>query len=393
MSDAGPKLTPTFADMVKGQAQQGLSQGQALGQMAALNQGLAGLNQYTGSNQFLAFPASRVIPAQIEQSLPPPAPNPQREKVAIIGTAPSSRKLAPFQDMAWDIWGCSPGNMNEIPRIDAWFEIHANLHWPEYADAYGKNYIKWLSEQSFPVYLQDEPWHQKYFPHGIRFPARELVKKYGRNFFTSSFSWMTAFAIYKGYKEIGLYGVDMASKDEYIQQRQAHYYWEEKAASLGIKITIPPESDLKQPQAIYGYSDATRFGRKLHARAQELKTRSEHIRQVELGRMMNEIKKAEQNATYLEGAHEDNDYVRSIWMGIGDEWGEIPLDAAIEVVKDAGYQVSKPSEPVVQVAMAQQFPVWTNPSPPIETASVVPAEPPKAKRGRPPKAKAKESIG
>ena len=30
-------------------------------------------------------------------------------KIAILGTAPSSMALAPFKDPAWSIWACSPG--------------------------------------------------------------------------------------------------------------------------------------------------------------------------------------------------------------------------------------------------------------------------------------------
>src|SRR5882672_892663 len=58
-------------------------------------------------------------------------------KVALIGTAPSSRMLSPFNDPSWKIWACSPGNMGIMPRVDAWFEIHGNLHWPE-CKSYGE---------------------------------------------------------------------------------------------------------------------------------------------------------------------------------------------------------------------------------------------------------------
>src|SRR5262245_61239416 len=126
----GPKLTPTFADKIAaGQVPQPVSHLQVLAQ----------------------------------------APPAKREKVAIIGTAPSSQHLAPYQDLSWDIWGCSPGNMDKCPRVDAWFEIHANLLWPEIADQYGKNYLVWLGKQQFPIYMQDEAWHAKYLPQAIRF--------------------------------------------------------------------------------------------------------------------------------------------------------------------------------------------------------------------------------
>ena len=44
--------------------------------------------------------------------VPPPIlniPPAQPLKIALVGTAPSSRMLAPYNDPSWKIWGCSPG--------------------------------------------------------------------------------------------------------------------------------------------------------------------------------------------------------------------------------------------------------------------------------------------
>ncbi len=243
---------------------------------------------------------------------PPPAQAPKRERVAIVGTAPSSRMLTPFNDLSWDIWVCSPGNMEQMPRIDAWFEIHKNLLWPE-CIGYGKPYIEWLSKQTFPVYMQD----QSYFPHAKTFPAQEMVNKFGGDFFTSSFAWMMAFAIARGYKEIGLFGVDMASKDEYILQRQGFFFWLKLARDSGIKVTIPPESDLIESPGLYGYSEATRFGRKMNARKQELLGRVAQFEQAEIPKLQAQLKGAQDNVTYLKGAIEDLEYITSIWPRIG----------------------------------------------------------------------------
>src|SRR5262245_61646771 len=310
-----PKLTPNFAD---GQPE-----------VAPV------IPEPKPLEQVMTFPASRIVgtyqlssaalsPAQVLLPALPAIPQakPVRNKVAIIGTAPSSRMLAPFNNQEWDIWVCSPGNRGVCPRVDCWFEIHRNLHWPEH-ESYGKEYIKWLSEQSFPVYMQD----QSYFPHALTFPMMDLVKEFGGNFFSSSFAWMMAFAIKKGhYKEIGLYGVDMASKEEYVQQRQGFYHWLELARSKGIIVTIPPESDLMQPPSLYGYSEVTDFGRKMHARKAELLGRIAQIEQQEIPRIKNqlegELRKQIDTATYLKGAVEDLDYILSIWPRVGHKLGE-----------------------------------------------------------------------
>jgi hypothetical protein len=274
------KITPNFADQVK-----------------------SGL----GSVPFPVVPMVQIQPP------PQPAPAPEPPlKVALIGTAPSSRMLAPFGDPSWKIWACSPGNMNVLPRIDIWFELHGNMHWPECA-AYGPQYVEWLKKQKFPIYMQN----QQFVENALTFPMIKLVREYGQYFFTSSFAWMIAFAMSSGAKEIGLYGIDMASRNEYILQRQGFYYFLDIAAKRGITVTAPLESDIMQPPGLYGYSEVTNYGRKAHARQHELQTR--------IAQMTPERDGHTRNITYLEGALEDIDYFVSIQIGVTNE---IVLQAA-----------------------------------------------------------------
>lgn len=287
------KTTPTFADAM------GSMPGTAV--PAALQPTFVGV---TG------FPSSRVT-GQLQRT-ETTAELPKRESVAIIGTAPSSRMLAPFNDPTWEIWACSPGNMNTLPRVDAWFEIHGNLFWPEH-ESYGRPYIEWLAKQTFPVYMQD----QSYFPHALTFPMQELVEEFGGDFFSSSFAWMMAFAIRKGFKHVALFGVDMASRDEYILQRPGFYYFRREAERRGVKVSAPRESDIMQSPGLYGYSEVTPFGRKLHAREIELKQRIAQMEQVEKTKAQAALEQVSQNILYLKGALEDVDYMKSIHIRLG----------------------------------------------------------------------------
>lgn len=253
----------------------------------------------------IPFPVGQFVPGGILQGAPPqPAAAPVKVplKIAILGTAPSSRMLAPFNDPSWKIWACSAGNMNALPRVDAWFEVHANLLWPENAH-FGAPYLNWLNSQQFPVYMQN----QTLVPRAISFPKDELVAEFGRYFFTSSFAWMIAFAIKSGADEIGLWGVDMASKDEYILQRSGGHYFIQEAKKRGIKVFLPQESDLLQPPPLYGFDDSTAFLRKVMVRKKELTDRLNAMRP-QRDQMNNSI-------VYLEGALEDVDYIISIWGG------------------------------------------------------------------------------
>jgi regulator of replication initiation timing len=234
----------------------------------------------------------------------PAAPPPL--KIAMVGTAPSSRMLAPFNDPSWTIWGCSPGNMNALPRVNAWFELHSNLLWPEYEN-YGRPYIEWLKVQKFPVYMQD----QSLVPNAAVFPMYDIVKEFGMSFFTSSFAWMMALAMKMGAAEIALYGIDMASRDEYILQRPGFYFFRHMAQVRGIKVSAPHESDIMQDPPLYAYVDSTAFGRKIRARAQEVNGR--------IAQMQPQHNQLGNNITYLQGAKEDIDYFESIWSGVSNE--------------------------------------------------------------------------
>ena len=268
------KLTPTMTDQLKAQAVRA--------------------PEYTGDFQVIS-----AMP-QVAQVIPDAPPKPLR--IAILGTAPSSRSLAPFADPSWTIWACSAGNMQALPRVDCWFEIHSNLLWPEH-ESFGKPYLDWLNKQSFPIYMQD----QALVPRAKSFPKEELVEEFGRYFFTSSFAWMMAFAIKQNPAEIGLWGVDMASKDEYILQRSGGHFFLQEAKRRGIKVTLPPESDLLQPPPLYGFDDSTRFLRKICVREKELKDR--------LAGMTGQRDQLNNSIIYLQGALEDIDYIKSIWGG------------------------------------------------------------------------------
>jgi hypothetical protein len=205
--------------------------------------------------------------------------------------------------------------MNTLPRVDLWFELHSNLLWPECA-SYGVPYIEWLKQQKFPIYMQDR-WPtaeghmvplQQIVPNATGFPANEMVAEFGDSFFTSSFAWMMALAIMQGATEISLYGIDMASRDEYIRQRPGFFFFRYQAEKRGIKVSAPHESDIMQSPALYAYVDSTPFGRKIAARRQEVGGR--------VSGMVQQRDQLSNSITYLQGAQEDLDYFESIWSGV-----------------------------------------------------------------------------
>jgi hypothetical protein len=286
-----------------------------------------------------AGPVAPIAPAALAA-----APGPL--KVALVGTAPSSRMLAPYHDKSWSIWGCSPGNMNTLPRVDLWFELHSNLLWPEH-EQYGKPYIEWLKAQTFPVYMQSH-WPmadgqrvdtKTIIPNAVAFPRDELVAEFGDEFFTSSFAWQMALAIRMGASEIALFGIDMASRDEYIRQRPGFYYFKREAIKRGIKVSAPHESDIMQSPPLYAYVDSTPFGRKIMARRQEVTGRINGMSQQRDG--------LNHQINYLQGALEDLDYFESIWGGVANDLGRIQHENTLLKSEAAELKAKLAPPPVV----------------------------------------------
>ena len=220
-------------------------------------------------------------------------------KIAVMGSAPSSRHLAPFQDMEWEIWCCSPPNFDN-PRVDAWFELH-NLD-RKLTIKQNEPYVKALvAHQRVYVYDQDPR-----LPNAITFPWRDYVALYGTDFFTSSIAWMMAHAISYKPEKIGLWGVDMSAADEYGQQRPGVKFFIREAKKQGIEIYLPPTSDIDVPTAPYAIREHWPMWQKLQARRKELKERKEKADRA--------IESAERDTCIFGGALDDMKYIENTWI-------------------------------------------------------------------------------
>ena len=110
------------------------------------------------------------------------------------------------------------------------------------------------------------------FPNSHPYPYAQVKAEFPRLApYTSTVAWMMALAIHQpGVEEIGFWGIDMAAQEEYATQLVGAHYFIMEAEKRGIKVTIPPESDLSNPYMEYGFWEATHKGIKLQARACEL---------------------------------------------------------------------------------------------------------------------------
>lgn len=232
-----------------------------------------------------------------------------KKKVALIGSAPSSINLAPVEKDDWFIFGCSPGAYGPVgPKSHAWAELH---RWEPQIPGHMGTGKPWFS----PEYCEFLVRHPLVFTaqpipdlkNATVYPFQEMIEKYGPYFFTSSLSWMLAMCLEQdGIEEIGLFGVDMAAHEEYQYQRPGCHHFLTIAAQRGIKVTIPPESDLLQPPFLYGFGENSPMMIKLTARQRELQQRVAGARQRQ--------EQARDEINFINGALDDIDYMIKTWV-------------------------------------------------------------------------------
>lgn len=131
-------------------------------------------------------------------------------KVAILGKL-NTREKAPFGCKEWDIWSVNRReNEKELPRVDLWFDLH------------------------FEPFTQGQDFTRE------NFPFDEIEQMLGGHYFNNTVSYLIAYAIYKGYKEIALYGMRFETPAEkqikqYENVRELIFF----AKGRGIKVTAP----------------------------------------------------------------------------------------------------------------------------------------------------------
>lgn len=322
-------------------------------------------------------------------------------KIGIIGSAPSSVRLAPYHDRSWGLWGCSPGVYGVAPygRLDVFWEIH---RWepptpgdptnPKNKPWFSPEYVQFLQNFPGPVMLSgpsadvDNPVPS--VKNGWRFPFEDYVARYSPYFFTSSMAWMLAHAIEtilsmrtarnvpKEGEAIGLWGVDMAAHSEYAFQRPGCQHFIGIAIKLGIPIILPPESDLMQPPTLYGIGEYNPRQQKLLARLTELQTQEQQHAAA--------VGTHNQQLMHVRGCIDDLKYVFNTWVDDID-----PHTKITSAVSMAGVTLSRPDaveaalerlDPVDQEVAAQPVPLEPAPAVAAARRQPAPARRPKPKK-------------
>lgn len=193
-----------------------------------------------------------------------------QKKIAVVGTCPS-RMSAPFADMSWDIWTIGPGGKNSN-RWSTLFEIHGSGTWPEgFAE-----YLQELKAEKPPKRIFTES-PMPDWPANVVYPQETLFAKYGRKWFTSSISYALALALEENVTELGIFGIDLESGEEYKSQFDGCRYFLDLARLAGVNLVMPVGCGLLRDPIPYPNSFETHL-------AMTLQSKSEYLNQIVSGK-------------------------------------------------------------------------------------------------------------
>jgi hypothetical protein len=159
-------------------------------------------------------------------------------RYGIIGTAPSWKRT-PWHDTSILLASLNDAyqlRAQGFQRADEWHDPHPldKFYCPKggaqvYAHQVPPGYyvrpaqhLDWIRTQSIPVYLHPDYARQHpdaaSWAHVKPFPRDAVVEHFGQ-YFTSTPQWMMAFAMMRGFTDFSIWGIHLATEQEYREQR------------------------------------------------------------------------------------------------------------------------------------------------------------------------------
>jgi len=202
-----------------------------------------------------------------------------KKYLALVGFAPNNRHLAPYDNPEYEIWTLNHAwNYEWMKRWDILFDLHSMDHLQRQVDKADedKKHLEWLKQDHGERIILMQEVNEE-VPNSKRLPIEILRKKYG-NFYTSSFAYMMAYALYLGYKRIDVYGFDMEAESEYNYQKDSAEYFLGLAIGLGVDIGIPKGSSLLTGTVYAFYDNTIGFRQQIELRGHGLIRQQEQAR-------------------------------------------------------------------------------------------------------------------
>ena len=193
------------------------------------------------------------------------------KKVVILGMGPTWVECPYDKDK--EIWG-----INYICRKAKRIDLLWNLH--TWKDTPKDLMAEILQRRDIPI-MALEPYD------GLNvtiFPLEEIIHHFNTAYLADTVAEMIAYAIYKGYSEIDLFGIDHFFTGEYVESKGCVEYWVGRADQCGIKVGIPKGS------AICKTIDGSIYGRDMGFASTYYRMLEKKNREKEPMRLLNGLK-------------------------------------------------------------------------------------------------------
>ncbi|HSS65571.1 MAG TPA: hypothetical protein VLS27_14150, partial [Gammaproteobacteria bacterium] len=161
--------------------------------------------------------------------------------------------MIPADLQGWEVWGMNGYHDQPwMPPATRWWQTHRMQEVLKYGNA--QRHLEFLRSFKGLLYMQEA--HPE-FPASRPYPLDAVCRltPRARKNLTSTAAQMLALAVKEGFRRIALYGIEAASEEEYVLQREGIAYWLGAAETLGVQIDIPPGCML-QCGRLYGYESA-----------------------------------------------------------------------------------------------------------------------------------------
>lgn len=167
-----------------------------------------------------------------------------RTRVAIVGAGPG-REAAPYDDPEWEVWA-----LNEIwqPRFDVMFELHPR-------SVQSDRDMECLRGTTSPCYVIDpSEWPAGAPQRPVRYPIESVLETFGRRYFTCTFAYQLALALFRRFDRVGLWGCGLhrGTARERLVERPCLDYWIGRAEGAGVEVV--EDSGLARQDRLYGYA-------------------------------------------------------------------------------------------------------------------------------------------
>lgn len=192
-----------------------------------------------------------------------------KKSVALVGMANTSCSLAPYNESGIEVWGLNEAH--SFPWMlswDRWFQVHKSEAFTRdlnphraHERGYVKGHYDWLKQKhNKPIYML---YVYPEIPDSVEYPLTQLsahffprIKRGNESlkYYTSTFAYMMALALFEKFQRIEIYGFEMAAGDEFAPQKACAEFWIGYALGVGVEIYLPPKSQLIWGP-LYGFQD------------------------------------------------------------------------------------------------------------------------------------------